>query len=163
MNNTQKKIMHCFAVVFAVTILLSISAFSVVAEDDQPVLYTTELAPSLCGDLMNLAQVGNSLPGFIPYKNDVFNVYDLEGTPVGHITLVQGEITAVDCTVVEEPTNNVFVKNGAVIDDIKASENSAKTYQEMKRDGFISIKGVHFKNKVKTGFVNIGLFFASLF
>ena len=102
------------------------------------------------------------LPSFIPYTNEIFNVYLEDNFLVG-ITLEEKKLTEIFCEEKEEKTYDIKIKNEQTIRDIVKSENQLDEFLNKKSSGEIEIKGATFGKNFKQFFVNMGLKIASWF
>ena len=139
---------------FLLLIAFSVSSTAIVPKDDLDKGFNP-----LCSYMMDLASVGKVMPSFLPFKNEVFNVYDLDGNSVGHVSIEDGSITESNCDLSDDSTYSVFVRDDVVIDNIKNSEKPAKAYKEARKSGDIRVEGSGFGKRMKIGFIN---FFASI-
>lgn len=106
---------------------------------------------------------GLFIPGWLPYKDDRFNMYTLNSTAIGHITFEKGVITSINCTTISNPTFNVYLKDDKTISDIYDSKSPAGAYEAKKRAGDIRIEGIGFTKKTKGAFTNFGIWVMSWF
>lgn len=133
-------------------ILLFVASF-VAAEQE----VEEEAEVSLCDYLMNDVgiEVGDKLPGYIPYSNEVMNIYDSEENLVGHVVLEKSEITSIGCEAKDAPTYKVYLANDNVIDDILGAESPVDALND-KLGNEINLVGQSAGKKVKakaTGFI----------
>ena len=62
------------------------------------------ISVSLCDKLLDIAEVGKVMPGFAPFKNEVFDVYDMEGYAVGRVIIEDGTISNSVCEIEADET-----------------------------------------------------------
>lgn len=142
-------------------ILMIIMITGLVSAIAEPALTSTTYDKSLCNKLLDVATVDKTMPKFAPFKNEVFDVYNLENEAVGHVKIKDGTIVETTCELSNEneATYDVFVKDSETIDTIKEAESPAKAYQKAKKEGDIKIEGKSFSKGLKIGVIN---FFAKI-
>lgn len=142
-------------------ILMIIMITGLVSAITEPTLTSTNYDKSLCNKLLDVATVDKTMPKFIPFKNEVFDVYNLKNEAVGHVKIKDGIIVETQCKLSDEDkaTYDVFIKSSETIDKIEEAESPSKAYQDAKKEGDIIIKGKSFSKGLKIGFIN---FFAKI-
>jgi len=108
----------------------------------------------ICAQMIDLAKPGEYLPSFLPYKNEVFNVYDLNNNPAGHITIENRMVVSSGCTLADDPTYTIYVEDGQTIKDIRESSDSAEAYIDNIKSGTLDIEGQSFWRKFKGSMTN---------
>lgn len=113
---------------------------------------------NLCQELLlNNDIKGTELPGFVPFKNEIVQIYQLPNISIGHVTLKDGVVTNVNCTNDNDATLEIYYKNIASVEKIANAKDPAKVYQEEIANGDLVIKAKTFSNKVKKSIVNLAL------
>lgn len=105
---------------------------------------------------------GFSIPSFIPYNNDRFNVFDFNNNSAGSIIIEEGVITHIGCDQIENATVDIKVKNVQTLKDIYAAEDVSETFDE-KLDNEIITEGKTTGTEVKLFFTKIALKIISWF
>ncbi|MGM5485380.1 MAG: hypothetical protein ACQEP1_05930 [Nanobdellota archaeon] len=85
-----------------------------------------------CEDLEGYG--GVEVPGFIPYKNEVVDVY-LNDTFVAQSEINNREVGNISCESEKESTLDVQVKNASVIEDIAVSDSPLSALEKEIGDG----------------------------
>jgi hypothetical protein len=103
--------------------------------------------------------IGTTLPKAMPYKNDIFNVYTIDGDIIGHIKLENRIVKSIDCNLIENPDFIVKVKDLEVVKSI----TSADTLNQALKANEITIEGQSITKKIKNTFTKLGIKIVSLF
>lgn len=106
---------------------------------------------------------GITLESYVPYKDEVFNVYTKGNEAVGHLKLENRTITSIGCSAAKNPTYNVHVKNLGTVKSIVNSENQFNEFNSQLKDDSISLEGTSAPKKMKGFFTKIGIGIASWF
>lgn len=119
----------------------------------------------LCEYIIEKAEipVGTKMPGALPYKNEVMNIYTENETPVGHLSIEKGIVKEYECVLTNNATNKVYLKNKKTIDDIIDSENQVDALLEKIDSDEIIITGATAGKKIKNFFAITTLRVVSLF
>jgi hypothetical protein len=102
------------------------------------------------------------LPKFIPYKNEIFNIY-VNDSVVASLKIEDRIVKDFMCESQEKSTYNVYLSSWDVVDTISESENTIDSLKENMKNKNITIKGVGFGKQVKGFFSKMGLTIASWF
>ena len=130
-----------------------------------PLAYAEEQEGNeICNYAMDELNVyeGRFVPSGIPFSNEIFDAYDMEGNPLGHIKIEDKKITEVSCTTVNESTYNIYLKDLQTLKDIKASEHKLDTLDD-KLGKEIIVEGTSIGKSVKLFFSKFGLKVGSWF
>ena len=137
-------------------LLITIFSITLVSAD------TTEICEYIKTDLK--AEVGKTIPSFIPFKNEKLNAYTLDNDPIGNAIMENSKIKSIECTkTIDDPTIEVFIKDKQTLMDIKESTKKADTINQKIKDKEIIIKGITFTKKIKTFFMKLGIKISALF
>jgi len=106
---------------------------------------------------------GATIPRFIPYKNDVFNVYS-QNEPIGLMELKNGEIIKIECgKLSEKPTFSIYIKDIDTIKDIFESESPVDEFNNKLKSKDLDIRGNNITSKIKGFFTRLIAGVAGLF
>jgi hypothetical protein len=106
---------------------------------------------------------GQKLPGFIPYKNEIFNIYTNDDKEIGSLEIKDGTVQKFKCEMHEKSTYKVFIKGQETFEKIQNSEDPLGTLNEMISNKDIKIEGQTMFKSVKKTISNIFLKIASWF
>lgn len=148
--NTMKKLL------LLGLIMIFVVSFAV-AENETEMKETEKEEANLCDYLMNDVgiEVGDKIPGYIPYSNEVMNIYDADESLVGHVVLEKSEITSIGCEAKESPTYKVYLADDSVVEEILSAESPVDALND-KLGNDIKLVGQSAGKKVKakaTGFI----------
>ncbi|MGM5483562.1 MAG: hypothetical protein ACQER9_01445 [Nanobdellota archaeon] len=110
----------------------------------------------LCQEVISESGIkeGYKVPKFIPYGNEVMNVYGPDKEALGHIVTEKHKVKSFGCSLTNNPTYNVYIKDENVVEEIIDSDNRLKELNKnLGKD--IKIKGKNIMKNVKTGFSKI--------
>jgi hypothetical protein len=127
---------------------------------------TSAFASDICSDAMDQLTIteGATIPDFIPYKNDVMNVYTGENETVGYVAIEDGKLAAFACNESSpDYTYRVYIESAQTIEDIVIADAPADALDDKMSEGEIRIEGRTFGKKVKSFFTRIGIKIASWF
>lgn len=132
-----------------------------ISEEDEPLGVEFD---SLCESIISLSKisVGDSLPGFLPFRNDLINIYDFSDEEVGHIMISGGLVESFDCSVVDEPSIIARIVSSDVVDVIFNSEKPLRTLNEQLGEGVL-IEGTGFVSNAKVGLSRMMIRVANFF
>lgn len=102
---------------------------------------------------------GFELPGYVPYKNEKFNIYTNEGLDVGTLILENKKFKGFDRVISEDFTYKIYLKDMETINSIINSENPLDKFNELKKSKELKIEAKGVFGKVKTGIIS---FFAKI-
>lgn len=103
------------------------------------------------------------IPSFVPYKNEIFNIYLLEENLNTSLILEDSQIKEIKCQENQKPTYNVYIKNLNTIKDFQNSSDFLELYNQKTKNKEIELKGATFTKKLKLTFTKIALKIASWF
>jgi parallel beta-helix repeat protein len=118
-----------------------------------------------CNYLIEILKLkeNSSLPSFLPYKNEIFNIYTLDNKIIGHVEIKNNLIISFGCNLKENPTYNVYIKDTKIIENILNADSSIDAFNKAKKRNLIKIEGTRVSKKIKQGFVNLGLLIVGFF
>lgn len=122
-------------------------------------------APILC-DLMKkqLEEAsGPELPSFVPFSNEIINLYLGDSAVIGHIILKDKVLSSMECTEHEDATFIVHIENSQTLYDIQKGESRLKVLVEKLDSDEISVEGTTFGKKVSWFFAKAGMRIGSWF
>ncbi len=103
------------------------------------------------------------VPKGIPFNNEVFNIYTLDGQTVGHIEIQKKQVASISCETSEKPTYDIKIKETQTIKDILASEKPIDELNSKIKNKEIILEGQSSGKKLKGFFTKIGLKLAGWF
>lgn len=133
-------------------VLLLLGAVSVYAESD------------LCSYATEAGIVENvELPGFIPYKNEVMNIY-VGNSIAASIVVEDGVLTNINCDNEEsEYTYKITLDSVSTLSDIMEADSAVDAFNDKLKDKSLKIEGKGVMRKVTTFFIKAGAKIAGLF
>lgn len=108
-------------------------------------------------------QVGWTVPSGIPYSTDRFNAYTQDDEIVGHAIIEKKVISSIDCSLIEDPTYNIYILDLQTIEDIYAAESRIDELNRKLDSGDIRVEGTSTMKSVMVAFTRLGLKVAGWF
>lgn len=140
--------------VILILVLLSSAMFVYADEGDELCAYLTE-------DLG--VTTGMEIPSYVPYSNEVFNIYTKDGQTVGSVVIEESVVTGISCEETEGATYNIYISGKSTIDDVINSSSKADVIDQKLDDDEIVIEGQTFTKRVKNFFTVLGIEMGSWF
>ncbi|HIG95087.1 MAG: hypothetical protein QT05_C0046G0003 [archaeon GW2011_AR13] len=144
----------CFGIFFVLS-------FSLISAQD----FELSSLKDLCSqsEKINNEIANTELPSGVPYKNEIFNLYEGEETYIASLVIKENKIESFGCEMNENPTYNIYIKDVQTLKEIIESNAPLKIFNEKKSNGDIQIKGVTAGKKFKQFWINFGLKIAGWF
>ena len=92
------------------------------------------------------------IPDFVPYSDEIFNLYIQEENLSGSIIIENSSFKSIACENNKNATYEIHIKNLNTVEDIVKSEDFLGTYNEKIGNNEIEIKGVTVGKKIKMVF-----------
>jgi uncharacterized membrane protein len=106
---------------------------------------------------------GQELPSFIPYKNEIFNIYTNDDLEIGYLEIKDGTIQKFECNMHDKPTYKVFIQGLETFEKIESSDDPIGTLNTMISNKEIKIEGQTMFKSMKKTLSNLLLKIASWF
>ena len=142
----MKKILLLLSII---TILISALAYA--QEDTTPPQDSGEEIFSYLEPILE-PRIGNKVP---LYGNERINAYTMDGKDICRAVTSEGLFAEFGKNLGPDPTMNVYVDGLSTVQTIIESEDSLKTFYQLKGDGDIKIEPIGATKKIKFFFTNI--------
>jgi|AntRauTorckE6833_2_1112554.scaffolds.fasta_scaffold127117_1 hypothetical protein len=102
-------------------------------------------------------EVGDEVPGFVPYKNERVALFNVDAENQGHVITTNGEISSVGCESIENATYKVTVTSTETINAVFNSEKPLGEFDDQKAEGNVIVEGQTTGKKIKSSFAFAGV------
>ena len=100
--------------------------------------------------------LGGEIPSFIPYQNEIFNMY-LGNESFGHLSIEGGVLSDFSCEKSEDATYELIISNENIFENLNSNSSVVDTLNEKIKSKEIEINGLSFGKKAKWFFTKIAL------
>lgn len=134
-----------------VLLLILMTSAIVVAKETNSNVETQDI----CNYIKEKVEVGGEIPGFIPFQDERFNIYNFDNEVIGHLISEDGVLTSISCTNITNPSYNLYINSLEVAQMIGEGESSLRQFNEAKAKNLIRLEGTSFGKKVKGSITSI--------
>jgi hypothetical protein len=133
---------------FAVTLLFANFVSSIELQNFEELCIISELNKE--------AFTSVEIPSFVPYTNEIFNIYSQNQT-IGNFIIEDKKIKSFTCNLSSEPTYDIEIKDVNTINDFLKTEDYLGLYNQKIDNEEIKIKGTKFGKNIKIKITNLVL------
>lgn len=153
-DKKKRRVMKKTILLLIAILLLSVSIAS--AQEFRMREETTQ--NDLCSFAQQRFQVGLEIPSFLPYGNEIMNIYDTDGESIGYMQTQDNILLRMECGQEHpEPTYKIYIKDLQTIKEIMSSKNQIGALNNAKAREDVRIEGVTFDKQVTSFFTNLAL------
>ncbi|NQV08576.1 hypothetical protein HQ529_01845 [Candidatus Woesearchaeota archaeon] len=129
-----------------------------------PIVFAGE-AEDMCDYIITEADSYDEItvPGGIPYNNEIMNVYLMSEEPVGSFIIEEKIVTEYNCSLMDVPTYNIYVEDVQTIKDINDAESPLDELNNKIKNKEIVVQGINFSKKFKFFFTKAAIRIGSWF